>query len=408
MEHQDKDYPLIQDIRLLGQILGDTVREQEGDGVFQLIETIRQLSVAISRRSSATAADELDRLLRSLKSDDAVSVIRAFTYFSLLANIAEDRHHIRRREAHEAAGERAQPGSLERCFERLDKAGVSHTDLRAMLDHAWVSPVLTAHPTEVQRKSILDAEHAIAALIAERDTLRVERDLDRNLDRIRAHVAKIWQTRLLRTFKLRVEDEIENALSYYRITFLREIPEVYGELEALLPDAPVPSFFRMGSWIGGDRDGNPFVTAPTLRTAFERQSDLIFRHYLDEVYALGSELSISAMLAGATPELFALAAAAHDSNPHQTDEPYRQALTGIRARLDATSRIARGEPGGGYCGTLRYPAGLSRRSSCHRSLARRPSRRGADPRAAAPPDPCRRCVRLSSGDGRSAPEFGQA
>lgn len=347
MEHQDKDYPLIQDIRLLGQILGDTVRDQEGDGVFQLIETIRQLSVAISRRSSATAAEELDRLLRSLKADDAVSVIRAFTYFSLLANIAEDRHHIRRREAHEAAGERPQPGSLERCLERLDKAGVPHAALREMLEEAWVSPVLTAHPTEVQRQSILDAEHAIAALVAERDTLRVERDRERNLERIGSHVARLWQTRLLRTSKLSVENEIANALTYYQSTFLREIPELYASLEKLLGGGPVPPFFRMGSWIGGDRDGNPFVVAGTLRTAFQLQGELILRHYLAEVHALGTELSVSAMLAGATPELLALAAAARHPDPHRADEPYRQALAFLHARLQATlaAKVGGAEPG---------------------------------------------------------------
>ena len=337
----DKDQPLIDDIRLLGQLLGDTVREQEGEDVFDLIETIRRLSVAISRENAQGAAETLDMLLRSLPSDKAVSVIRAFTYFSHLANIAEDRHHIRRREAHDAAGDRPQDGSLERCFARLHDAGKASADVRTMLASAWVSPVLTAHPTEVQRKSILDAERAIAGLLAQRDTLRVVRDRERNLASLKARVAQLWQTRLLRTSKLSVEDEIENALSYYRTTFLREIPRLYGVLEDCA-GGPVAPFLRMASWIGGDRDGNPFVTARTLSTALLRQAELVLRHYLTEVHELGAELSVSETLAGASPELIALADSARDANDHRADEPYRKALIGIYARLAATLKAITG------------------------------------------------------------------
>lgn len=336
-----KEQPLIDDIRLLGQILGDIVREQDGEDVFNLIETIRKLSVSISREDSRSAAETLDVLLRSIPSERAVSVIRAFTYFSHLANIAEDRHHIRRREAHEAAGDSAQNGSLERCFARLANAGIGPDAVRTMLDTAWLSPVLTAHPTEVQRKSILDAERAIAGYLTQRETLRVERDKARNLASLRARVSQLWQTRLLRTSKLSVEDEIENSLSYYRTTFLREIPRIYGRLEEMT-GARVAPFLRMGSWIGGDRDGNPFVIASTLRTALMRQCELVLRYYLTEVHELGAELSLSETLIGSTPQLLALAEAAGDSNDHRADEPYRKALIGIYARLAATLKALTG------------------------------------------------------------------
>ena len=336
-----KERPLIEDIRLLGQILGEIVREQDGEDVFNLIETIRKLSVSISREDSKAAAETLDVLLRSIPSERAVSVIRAFTYFSHLANIAEDRHHIRRREAHESAGDRAQDGSLERCFDRLASAGITPDAVRTMLDSAWLSPVLTAHPTEVQRKSILDAERAIAGHLAQQETLRTERDKARNLASLRARVSQLWQTRLLRTSKLSVEDEIENALSYYRTTFLREIPRIYGRLEELT-EARVAPFLRMGSWIGGDRDGNPFVTASTLQTALMRQCELVLRYYLTEVHELGAELSLSETLVGSTPQLLELAKAAGDSNDHRADEPYRQALVGIYARLAATLKALTG------------------------------------------------------------------
>ena len=339
----DTEAPLIADIRLLGQILGDTVREQEGEAVFALIETIRRLSVAISREASREAADQLDALLRGLSPAEAVSVVRAFTYFSHLANLAEDRHHIRRRVAHDEAGDRPQAGSLERCFDRLAAGGVTPEATKAMLDRAWVAPVLTAHPTEVQRKSILDAERAIAGLLAMRDGLRTPRERADNLKAMQARVAQLWQTRLLRTSKLSVSDEIENALSYYRATFLREIPRLYGRLEELLGQGRVAAFLRMGSWIGGDRDGNPNVTAETLRIALTRQCETAIRHYLTEVHELGGELSVSQMLAGATPELLALADASGDSNSHRSDEPYRRALVGVYARLAATLKDRTGE-----------------------------------------------------------------
>jgi phosphoenolpyruvate carboxylase len=334
----DKDAPLMEDIRLLGRLLGEVIHEQEGAAAFELIEHIRQLSVAY-RRSDDTAADKaLKKLLKGLSDDQTVSVIRAFTYFSHLANLAEDRHHIRRRAVHEREGS-VQPGSLDKALQRIRGAGISSDTVALTLANAHVSPVLTAHPTEVQRKSILDAERAIAQLLAARDPL-LPRELADNEAQIRARVTQLWQTRLLRFTKLSVADEIENSLSYYEATFLRQIPRLYRELETLLdlPDgaARIPAFLRMGQWIGGDRDGNPFVTAPTLVFALKRQSEVALRHLLTEVHRLGSELSMSEMLTGVTPDMLALAQRSPDTNAHRMDEPYRRALTGMYARLAAT------------------------------------------------------------------------
>jgi len=336
----DKDRPLMDDIRLLGRLLGDVIREQEGEPMFALIEQIRQLSVAYRRDADAAADKSLKKLLKGLSDDQTVSVIRAFTYFSHLANLAEDRHHIRRRAVHEREGD-LQPGSLAHTMQRLGEAGVSHQALGHTLAKAHVSPVLTAHPTEVQRKAILDAERAIAQLLAVREHL-LPRELADNEGQIRARVTQLWQTRLLRFTKLTVADEIENALTYYEATFLAEIPRLYRELENLLADAgsppaaPVPPFLRMGQWIGGDRDGNPFVTATTLEYALRRQSEVALRHLLTELHWLGSELSMSEMLTGTTPDMHALAERSPDTNAHRMDEPYRRALTGMYARLAAT------------------------------------------------------------------------
>jgi phosphoenolpyruvate carboxylase len=331
----EKNKPLMEDIRLLGRILGDVIREQEGKAAFELIERVRQLSVAYRLKKDASAGRVLDRLLKNLSAEQTVSVIRAFSYFSHLANIAEDRHHVRRRMHHEAEGH-LQEGSLAHCFERLARADHRAADIAALLERAYIAPVLTAHPTEVQRTSILDAERSVAALIGQREELRTERDRQENELLIRARVTQLWQTRMLRTAKLRVSDEIENALSYYHATFLRQIPRMYREIEEALPGHPVPPFFRMGHWIGGDRDGNPNVTAETLRLALSRQAETALRHYLTEVHTLGAELSMSQMLAPVTPEMLALAERSPDRNPHREDEPYRRALIGVYARLAAT------------------------------------------------------------------------
>jgi phosphoenolpyruvate carboxylase len=345
---KDNERPLLEDIRLLGRILGDEIREQEGVEAFDLIEKIRTLSVAFRRDADHEADKALKKLLKGLSGDQTVSVIRAFTYFSHLANLAEDRHHIRRRAIHERAGD-TQEGSLEVAIARLRWAGIAPKTIAHTLAHSYVAPVLTAHPTEVQRKSILDAERAIAQLLAARDEIKAHgstfdtkkdaltpRELAANEAQIRARVMQLWQTRLLRFSKLTVADEIENALSYYESTFLREIPKLYGNLEHLLGHQPVHSFLRMGQWIGGDRDGNPNVSAQTLEYALRRQSEVALRHYLTEVHYLGSELSVSAMLTDCTPEMQALAESSPDQNVHRMDEPYRRALTGVYARLAAT------------------------------------------------------------------------
>ena len=340
-----KDQPLIDDIRLLGAMLGDIIREQEGPSAFDLVEAIRRLSVAYHQGDAKSSAGQsLELLLRGVTPAQAVSVCRAFTYFSHLTNIAEDRHHVRRRARHDRDNPEphvAQSGSLAHSFERFAEAGISHDRVADALATAWVSPVLTAHPTEVQRKSLLDAELAIAELLAQRDNLLNARERQLNEALIKTRITQLWQTRLLRYRKLTVRDEIENALSYYKTTFLREIPRLYAELEFLL-GRPVAPFFRMGSWIGGDRDGNPNVNADTLDVALRRQSETALLYYLDEVYHLGAELSLSRMLVGCSPELDTLANSSHDASPHREDEPYRRAALCIYGRLASSLKTLTG------------------------------------------------------------------
>ncbi|MDF3035508.1 MAG: phosphoenolpyruvate carboxylase [Paucimonas sp.] len=344
----DKDAPLKEDIRLLGRLLGNVIREQEGEAIFHVVETIRQTAVRFRRESDAHSGAELDKLLKKLSREETNAVVRAFSYFSHLANIAEDQHHNRRRRAHLLAGSTPQQGSVSYALTKLKENNVNGAAVRSFFKDALISPVLTAHPTEVQRKSILDAEHEIAHLLAERDLPLTPRERERNTELLQGKVLTLWQTRMLRYTKLTVADEIENALSYYRMTFLRELPGLYEDIECEV-DQHFPSksskhsldgspCVQMGSWIGGDRDGNPFVNDETMRHALERQSSTILDFYLEEVHQLGAELSVSSLLVEVDPQLQALADAAPGASERRNDEPYRRALAGIYARLAATAR----------------------------------------------------------------------
>jgi len=332
------DNGLHEDVRLLGRLLGATVREHEGEEAYERIETIRRLSVAASRNGDAEADRKLDQLLRNLSAKEALTVIRAFSYFLHLGNIAEDLHPLQQRARAEAAGDKPSliEPSLNRTFTHLRKASVGAGKIAQVLARGWISPVLTAHPTEVRRKSLLDAEHSIFALLAAREHLSSKPELAQNEAQLRARVSQMWQTELLRQSRLSVRDEIENTLSYYRSTFLREIPHLYADIERRIEGLRVPPFLRMGTWVGGDRDGNPNVTAASLETALKMQAEVALRYYLVETHQLGAELSISRKYAGATRALEELAARSGDDNPHRDDEPYRRALIGVYSRLAGT------------------------------------------------------------------------
>jgi phosphoenolpyruvate carboxylase len=328
------------DIRFLGRLLGDVLREQEGQATYDLIENVRQLSVAYRGKGDAKAGRALDTKLKKLSADEAVMVIRAFSYFSHLANIVEDQIRLRQAETLEDNGRADKtPGTLAHSLARLKRAKISKAQTLQLLRQGMVSPVLTAHPTEVQRKSVMDAERRIAVLLTERHqllALKRKAALQQNEDALRARITQLWQTRMLRTSKLSVRDEIENALSFYKTTFLDQIPAIYNMLEDALGQSELPTFLRMGNWIGGDRDGNPNVTAQTLDYSVKRHAQTALRHYLTQVHELGAELSVSKLLRGATPALEALAHRAGDTNAHRQDEPYRMALIGMYARLAAT------------------------------------------------------------------------
>ncbi len=332
------DAPLRADIRLLGRVLGEVVREQAGQEVFDVIEAARVEAFRIRR--SEVDRSGLAESLAGLDLRSANHVIRAFSHFSLLANLAEDLHHERRRQFHRREGSPPQKGTLAASFDLLDAAELDPATVSRELSGALVSPVVTAHPTEVRRRTVSQVQRHVTELMRSREAAPDEQAWSAQLWR---EVLTLWQTALLRLSKLRLEDEIDEALRYYDLSLFAVIPAVNADLRKALrqrwPEAdllPEP-MLRPGSWIGGDRDGNPFVTAAAVRRATSRAAETALGHHLAELVCLADELSMSARLVTPTPQLQALADAAADDSPFRADEPYRRALRGIYRRLAATA-----------------------------------------------------------------------
>jgi len=312
------------DVRFLGKLLGDVIRTYGGQPLFQRIEAIRAASV--DRYRGIANPRGLAVGLDTLSLDETVAFVRSFMLFSMLANLAEDRQ-----------GSATEEGStLASALKLLDDQGIVGDAAAALLERALITPVLTAHPTEVMRKSMLDHRNRIAELLRMRDMGSSETAQGELIEEgIAAQIALLWQTRALRRERLYVSDEVDTALTYLKDIFLPVIPLLYARWERLLGRRPA-SFLRLGSWIGGDRDGNPHVTAESLRLALGRASQVLLVNYLDQLNALGAELSVSSELAGVSAALNDLAQRSGDLNAARTDEPYRRAITGIYARLAAT------------------------------------------------------------------------
>ena len=338
-----KDMPLREDIRLLGRILGDTLREQEGDKTFDIVENVRRCAVLFRKTQDERDRNQLEQILDSLSPRDTLSVVRAFSYFSQLSNIAEDLHHNRRRRAHLTAGSPPQEGSVQLALDRIQGKHISVEMIQAFFDKALISPVLTAHPTEVQRKSIRDCQLIIASLLSDRDRIDMTPDeLAENEEALRRFVLILWHTRMLRTSKLTVPDEVKNGLAYYHYTFFSEIPKIYASLEKQIEERfgkhlRIPPFLRIGSWIGGDRDGNPFVTHQVMLDTAMRHSATTLEYYLSETHLLGKRLSLSTRLVKVSRELEEFSAQSPDKAVSREDEPYRRALISIYSRLVATT-----------------------------------------------------------------------
>jgi phosphoenolpyruvate carboxylase len=251
------------DVRFLGRLLGDVIRAYGGDALFRRIEYIR--SVSVDRARGIVGSGEIDTGLDSLGLDDTLAFVRGFMLFSMLANLAEDRQ-----------GVAAEPDAdVAHALTRLEAEGIGREAVLELLDHALIVPVLTAHPTEVRRKSMIDHRNRIAALMALKDTGAQEtQDGDLIEEAIVRQIALLWQTRALRRERLYVADEIDTALAYLRDVLLPTLPALYARWDRALGQR-IPSFLRLGNWIGGDRDGNPNVQAEQLRLVLSRSAEAV-------------------------------------------------------------------------------------------------------------------------------------
>jgi phosphoenolpyruvate carboxylase len=332
---------LSDNIQLLGSLLDQAIQEVEGQAAFDQIAAIRQAATTFHQTHDQNASLQLEQLLAALTPAQTVCVVRALSYYKHLVNLAEDLYGQQLANSHTHT---PVAGMLAHSISQLQEDGVPAEVIQQFFDDALVSPVLTAHPTEVQRKSVLDIERRIVELLAARMHMHAQPQLARNSLLLQGAVSALWQTRMLRFSKLTVVNEIENALTYYDSTFLHVIPELLQDLErdllTLMPagtEYRLPAFLRMGSWIGGDRDGNPFVDGTTLREAVRLQAVTVLRFYLDELAELKRELGVSTRLIAVDETVMALAQASRDQSAHRMDEPYRLALNGVHDRLLVTA-----------------------------------------------------------------------
>ncbi|AIU32763.1 MULTISPECIES: phosphoenolpyruvate carboxylase [Corynebacterium] len=345
---------LVEDIRFLGALLGEVIKEQEGTAAFDRVEAARQLAFKISRKEAQV--EDLVSLLKDISAADAISIIRAFSHFALLANMVEDLHDELGRLRRQEAGEEDPDSTLGATWKKLAKAGVTSEDVSGLLGNFQVAPVLTAHPTETRRRTIFDAQEHMTTLLEERhailgadpNALTATR-LEENTRRIRRWLTLIWQTALIRVARPRIEDEVEVGLRYYKLSLLTAIPEINKQVADHIQreygvsseDALRSLFIKPGSWIGGDHDGNPYVTAETLHYATTRAAETVLKFYARELHQLEHELSLSDRLTDVSQTLRVLADLGHNDVPSRVDEPYRRAVHGVRGRVLATlaSRI---------------------------------------------------------------------
>ncbi len=338
--------PLRNDIRLLGTILGDTVRTHSGDDIFDLVEGSRRDAFRIRR--GELDRDNLADRYADIDIAVALPIIRAFSHFALLSNLAEDIHRERRRRIHVRAGDPPQTSSLAATYSRLAAADLSDAAVGAALADATVVPVITAHPTETRRRSVFEAQHRITDLL--RAHLRQDPTPEEDeeiIEGIRRQILTLWQTALIRLERPRIEDEIRTGLRYYDAAFFEVVPKINTQVRQALrgayPDAGIEDqpMIRMGSWIGGDRDGNPYVTEEVVGFSTTMAARTAIGHYLEQLEVLGMEMSLSTRLTVPFDALYALTGTSPEDP--SADEPYRIALRHIRSRLAAKATAMFGE-----------------------------------------------------------------
>ena len=341
------------DIRFLGQILGEVIAEQEGQEVYELVEQARLTSFDIARGNAEM--DSLVQVFDGITPAKATPIARAFSHFALLANLAEDLYDEELREQALDAGDTPPDSTLDATWLKLNEGNVGAEAVADVLRNAEVAPVLTAHPTETRRRTVFDAQKWITTHMRERHALqsaeptaRTQSKLDEIEKNIRRRITILWQTALIRVARPRIEDEIEVGLRYYKLSLLEEIPRINRDVAVELrerfgEDVPLKPVVKPGSWIGGDHDGNPYVTAETVEYSTHRAAETVLKYYARQLHSLEHELSLSDRMNKVTPQLLALADAGHNDVPSRVDEPYRRAVHGVRGRILATTAELIGE-----------------------------------------------------------------
>ena len=328
-----KDAALAADAEFLKQSLYNLLHEEASPLV---VETVKLLS------ASDDSGALIEKVLPQLDERQTHDLTLACGLLAQILNIAEDVHHERRRQVHEDAGHDAAEGSLADTVRKLRASQVDSKLLQQQLEATKVTAVLTAHPTEVQRQSVLSFNRRIRSLLPQRErctNAEALADLRREIDTI---LLGLWQTSETRHYKISVNDEINNGVSIFPMSFFEALPKLYRgmerDLQAAYPDVNVPDILKIGGWIGGDRDGNPFVTAETLRHAFTRHADAVFRLYRGELDKLYRELPLSTRRVKVNDDVMALAAESPDEEIARTEEPYRRAIAYIMARVMGKAR----------------------------------------------------------------------
>ena len=328
-----KDAALAADAEFLKQSLFNLLHEEASPLV---VETVKLLS------TSDDSAALIEKVLPQLDEQQTHDLTLACGLFAQILNIAEDVHHERRRQIHEEAGHNSAEGSLTETVRKLKAGKVNGKALQQQLDNTVVTAVLTAHPTEVQRQTVLSFNRRIRALLPQRERCTNPDALAQLRREIDTVLLGLWQTSETRRHKLSVNDEINNGVSIFPMSFFEALPKLYRTMErdfqTAYPGVRVPNILKIGGWIGGDRDGNPFVSAETLRFAFRRHADAVFRFYRGELDKLYRELPLSIRRVKVNDDVMALAALSPDEEIARTEEPYRRAIAYIMARAMGKAR----------------------------------------------------------------------
>ena len=365
VDSEVKELPLRRDVRSLGHLLGVTILEQAGQDIYNLEERLRSLSIRHRELERATFASEMENaaekallqkmidIITPLKLDEHLDIVKAFATFFELTNLAEANHRKRRSRAHRVAGDPGKAGSFRATVQRMRDAGIDFYQALNLLGQVDVCPVFTAHPTEVARRVVLYKRRRIASVLEKLDMLPLaeEKTLEYQ-NKILSEITALWQSDKVRQRKPSVIDEIAMGLDHYKVSILPPISSLYEGMARVFRDVykvdcevqSLPNTVRFGSWVGGDRDGNPFVTADSTRAALNSARELILCDYIEEIFHLRRLLTSSTNQIGEVAifrQKLAEALYSYPTPRKQVEslpdgEPFRRFISLIQYRLKRT------------------------------------------------------------------------